>query len=431
MKKSCLLLLLIVIFLAGNVWASGFRVPEQGATSMGMSNAWVAQANDPSAISINPAGIAQISTPSLGGGFLVINPSVEHTASDGTKEDVENNFFFPPNIYATCNMGTSNWFFGIGVSTPFGLATEWADDSFARYSSTLSEIELININPTLAYKVNDNLLVGFGVDYYRSTVTLKRKIAWGLATFGLTGDPSSLAIPDGDFQLKGDGDGWGYNAGILYKFADNYSFGFAYRSGITVDYEGDADLSKIGGAGLLLYGGNKFSTTGTADLDYPAMAQIGFAARVMPALLVELDVEWTGWSSYDKLELNFDSPLIEDTTSIKDWDDTLTYRLGLEYTVNEFTDIRAGYLYDKSPIPDEHFDTLLPDGDSRHGLSIGLGYRFGQFSLDTSYLALLQTEREIKQNNAEYELNPLNPTDVRGKYKGFTHLFAINLSYLF
>lgn len=430
MKKKCFVLLMMFLLIAANVWASGFRVPEQGAASMGMSNAWVATADDPTAISMNPAGIAQIGSPAISAGFLLINPSAERTAKDGTKEEVESNLFITPSLFATCNMGTSNWVFGIGVSTPFGLGTEWADDSFARYVSTLTEIELVNVNPTLAYKVNDNLFLGAGLDYYRSTVTLKKRVPWGLVTYSATGDPAALALPDGGFKMEGDGDGWGFNAGLLYKFGGKYSFGLAYRSGVTVDYDGDAELSDISGAGLML-GGTTFKTSGAAEVDYPAMVQVGLAAEVIPALVLEFDIEWTGWSSYDKLAIDFenDNAILQDTESIKDWDDTITYRLGLEYAASEVMDIRAGYLYDKSPIPDEHFDTLLPDSESRHGVTLGLGYSFGQLTLDTSILALWGTERTINQTNVEYASNPT--IDLTGDYDSFTWLFALNLDYLF
>lgn len=428
MRKVIIFSALFTLLAAGGVWAAGFRVPEQGAAAMGMANAWVAQADDPSAIFMNPAGIAQLSGPAVSGGFLIIAPGVDHTDVSGKETSLEDRSFFPPNFYATYNSGQSPWSLGVGVSVPFGLGTEWAGDSFARYSSTLTEIKLVNVNPTVACKVNENLMLGLGLDYYNSSVTMDRKMPWGAITFMATGNPAALAIPDGSFDLKGSGDGWGYNAGILYKFGGMYSLGLAFRSEVKVDYEGDATLNNIGGVGLLLQGGTRFKTGGEAELTYPATAQLGFAAQVTPAVLVEADLDWTGWSSYDKLTIKFDDPVVGKTssTATKDWDDTWCFRLGAKYKATDALVLSAGYLFDQSPIPDENFDTMLPDGETRHGLTVGAGYRVGKFSLDAAYLGLIQTERTISRNNPELPF-----TDIRGDYEGVTHMFAFNLSYLF
>jgi long-chain fatty acid transport protein len=425
-KKLCLSIIVIAVLAAGSALASGFRIPEQGAKAMGMANAWVAQADDATAIYFNPAGIAQIGRPDANVGVTFVAPGITHTTSKGAEVDAESNLFLVPNVNATCNMGTSNWAFGIGVSAPFGLGTEWADDSFARYASTETTIQLIDVNPTLAYKFNDAFFLGVGLDYYSSTVTIKKRVPWGALSYQATKNPALLAVPDGGFQLKGDGDGWGYNAGILYKFDKNYTFGMAYRSGFTVKYEGDADLTDIGGVGLVKYRGKTFTTPGNAELKYPGVLQMGFAARVVPKLLLEADIEWTDWSTYKQLAINFDSPLVADTVNIKDWKDTWTIRIGGDYAFSEAFHGRLGYLYDQSPVSSDHYDTLLPDGKARHGFSIGAGYVKGKFSVDAAYMGLFNTERTITKNNPDYPL-----TDLTGKYSGFTSLFGINAAYQF
>jgi long-chain fatty acid transport protein len=239
MLKKCALLTTVIIFAAASAWASGFRIPEQSAAAMGMANAWVAQADDPSAIVMNPAGIVNLDKADVSGGFLIITPGIKHTDVNGKKYESEDNVFFPPNMYGTCKMGTDKWAFGLGVSVPFGLGTEWTRDSFARYSSTLTQIELFNVNPTLAYKINKNFSIGAGIDYYHSTVTLKQQVPWGLISFAATGNPALLGTPDGGFNMVGTGDGWGYNVGLLYK-GDVLSAGLTYRSQVLVDYSGKA-----------------------------------------------------------------------------------------------------------------------------------------------------------------------------------------------
>src|SRR5665647_2868240 len=52
--------LLVLLFTASTSFAAGFRLPEAGAKAMGMGFAFTAQADDPSAIYFNPAGLTQL-----------------------------------------------------------------------------------------------------------------------------------------------------------------------------------------------------------------------------------------------------------------------------------------------------------------------------------------------------------------------------------
>ena len=428
MKKICLLVALIMLFTAGNVWASGFRVPEQGAAMLGVANAWVATADKPSAISINPAGITQLPGPSLEVGLVMIMPGFEYESPMGDTTDAVDNTFFLPNLYGTYKL--DQWAFGLGVSVPFGLASEWEEDSFARYVSTLTELQLVNINPVVAYEFNEMFSVAVGADYYYSMITIDRMLPWGGITYGMTGDMSALAIPDGKFGLEGDGGGWGWNAGLLAKLNESWSIGFSYRSEVTVKYEdGDVDLGDIGGVGVPIFGGTEFSTKGSSEITFPAVMQFGVAGRVIPALLIEVDVEWTGWSSYDELALDFEDevpPILEDTASPKDWEDTWTFRVGATYSLNETWDLRVGYLYDKSPIPDETYDTMLPDADKRHGITLGVGWSNAKWFVDAGYMALFGTEREITDSTMGHPF-----TDINGTYTSFTNLFSLSGGYYF
>jgi long-chain fatty acid transport protein len=428
MKKICIVLALLIIFSAGTVWASGFRVPEQSARMMGVGNAWVATADDPSAIALNPAGITQLEGPAVSVGLIGASISLDYTAPDGSTESLEDKIHALPSLFAVGNLGTSNWSFGVGVSAPFGLGTEWPEDSFARYVNYQADLMLVNINPAVAYEFNENFSLAGGVDYYYSDVTLKRKYPWGPITFGLTGDQSALAIPDGNFKLKGNGGGWGWNGGLLFKFAERYSFGLAYRSKVKVDHEGDADLTNIGGAGLPAFGGTSFTTGGSAEIEYPDLLQFGIAARVTQQLLLEFDLEWAGWSSYKELTIKFDdeNPFLMDTTYPKDWKDTWTFRLGAMYAVNPEWELMAGFIYDESPVPNETYDTLLPDTDERYGLTLGVSYKSGSVGLDLAYLALWGSERTVEGNTVGAPF-----ADINGKYKSFTSLFGASFSWYF
>ncbi len=417
--------------------ATGFRIAEQTARALGLANAWVAQADDPGAVSINPAGLARLERPTIAGGFMGIDPGVDHTAIDGRKDALGDDGFYPPSFFAACNMGGRGWAFGIGVHSPFGLGTSWPVDGFARYASTKTGIQLVDVNPALAYRLMDRLYVGLGLDYYASSMTMERLVPWGAMTAAATGDPGQADIPDGLFRMKADGRGWGFDAGVLYQFDDRYAIGLAYRSPVKIDYSGEVALHGIGGIGLDQYRGVEYTTTGTSALRYPAVFQTGVSYRPVPALVVEADLEWIGWSSFDKLALDFETGLT-DKTYVKNWKDTLSLRLGAEYAAGPAVKLRAGYLYEQSPVPDAHFDTLMPDGRRRHGFSAGAGYQVGRFVIDAAYMAVILTERKIDTPNPDYaneltgQVDPaLGGTDTTGSYRGFTNIFSLNVRFIF
>ncbi|UCF31124.1 MAG: outer membrane protein transport protein [bacterium] len=412
MKRSFVVALVFTLALALSAtaaFAGGFRVPEAGSKAMGLSNAFVGMADDPSAVQFNPAGITQLDGTQIYFGTTYIGTSNEYTDTGGTTTPAEEMTFFPPHFYYTNHLGDGDLWFGLGVAVPFGLGTEWDVASF-ELIVTDTLIEMVKINPAIGYRASENLSLAFGIDYYK---IMEAKLE----------NEALLPGPTPAYQeFEGDGDGYGFNFGLLYTASDMLSVGFAYRSGVSPDLEGDLTVT-IDATGLPAPG---FPTPGSADINLPATAALGISYKLSPRFTLNADLDWTAWSDYDELKLSV--PALGPATVLpKDYSDEIAYRVGLEYDLNEAWNLRGGFLIESMPIPEETYDPRLPDGD-RVGISIGAGYTKDAWTLDLAYMFVDFSDEDI-DNDITDAYGQLQTVD--GKYDGDINLFGVSLGYRF
>ena len=409
--------------------SGGLNNPVYGARALGQANAVVARPQDPSTVQFNPAGLTELDGTQLSLGLTAHFPSTEYHGPLGYKEHMEEEILYTPNFFLSSDLGTEKMAVGLGISAPYGLKTEWSRTGFARYVATASELALININPTVAFKINDHLSLGLGLDYYTSSSTLERQNNWGLTNFILTGDPSYLlTTPDGSSKVKVHGDSWGFNLGLLAKLNEKHSIGLSFRSKAHLDLKGHIDLTNITGPVAGIFGGSTFHTDLTSDFTVPEMLVLGYAYQVNDRLSLEADVQWTNWSRFEKMAVNFETsnPILEaDNPVLRRWKDVLSLALGMEYKLNDRTQLRAGYFYYESPVPEDTFDPSIPGAD-RHGLTLGIGYEWDSITIDFAYAAVFVEDRNITNT-----VGSTSGANISGKYESFIHLVGLTFTYKF
>ena len=427
--KITFALLALVALAAVPAMAVGFRNPEQGAASMGQGEAFVAQADDPSALTHNPAGVVQLEGKQLSLGLTTFFPSTTRTdPATGEEEDLKDETHLVPLLYYTDDLGgQKNFVAGIGITSPFGLSSEWDREGFARYVATFSELVLLNVNPTVSWFATEDLAVGVGLDYYTSEIILEKQVNWGL--FGGS---------DGESELDGDGDGLGWNAGLLYRPTPVHTFGLSYRSSVSVDYSGTLTMRDISGSisGIPLstaFGGTSYSSGANAEVTFPPMATVGYAYRPDERWKVEFDIDWTGWSTFEEVFVEYDETdpsrlaiLNAGNPMRRDWDDIIVYQLGAEYAATDQVKLRFGYDYVESPVPDETFEPSIPGAD-RHGLTVGVGYDAGRYVVDVAYMALLYRDRDV--DNAVGDA--VGPPFIDGRYESSMHIVGVTVTWQF
>lgn len=410
MKQWGIIVLLSSSILPQTAFASGFKIETQGAKATGMGTAFVAVADDPSAIAYNPAGIARLEGTNIYLGTTAIIPTIKYESPSGVSDETAYQVFYPPHLYIA-SKASERLSIGLGIFSPFGLETKWSKTGPVRYAATESAIETVNINPTVAYRISPTLSIGAGIDYMKSKVVMENMV-----------NQSLVGGSDGELNCKADGDGWGYNAGLLFTPAKTINLGIAYRSRIKVDYNGTTTFSNIAPAIQPLFFGSTYKTESSTDLTFPDVLSFGISYRASEKLTIALEAERTGWSSYDKVDVDLKNEVpaagFADSTTKKDWRDTWTYKVGIEHLLSERLALRGGYMYDHTPEPESTFDPRVPDSDQQD-VSIGLGYKLDKLTIDAAYMAAFYKDRNV------------NNSILSGTYKGFAHFVGLSVGYGF
>jgi len=400
-------------------FANGFKILGiKSAKATAMGEAFIVQADDPSAIAFNPAGLTQLEGTQISAGAVITNAWVEHTSPRGEKEDIIDKWQIIPGAFITSDFGRENIAAGIGITVPNGMSTNWSETGFARYVDTFSSLTVIDVNPSLAYQINDNLSVGGGISYYYSTATLENMVDYGR----LVGLPGAL---DGKSKLEANGDSWGYNLGVLYKLTEQHSFAATFKSPYKIEYKGNSKLTNIPAfMGL----GSSFESLLRTSIKFPAIVVLGYAYRPIDRLKLEFDLDWTNWDTLDSVTVHFYSESLQEVTYMYQYENTFAYKFGLEYLATECLKLRAGYIYNENAVPERNWRPSLPDTDM-HFLCSGFGYSVGNLTIDGAAQVIFYEDRDINNNVDNNET--LTSSSINGRYETFALGFSLGVTYKF
>jgi long-chain fatty acid transport protein len=375
-------------------WASGFHVDEQDARATGRAGAVTASTNNASAVYYNSAGLADLEGVHVELGGSLVRPSAEfRSAVDGATTEADTQTFVLPQVFASWR-ATEMLAIGIGAYAPFGLALKWPESSPGRTNVREADLQTFFITPTVALNLSrgvPGLSFGAGLDLVPASVRLERDILFGT-------DVGSVA-------LSGDAFGVGARVGLLYRppALPEVAIGLSYRSPVTLDFSGEVDFDANQPYRTALPPDGDTETSVTL----PQTVSVGFQFSPLPELQLEVDGNWRGWSSYDRLDIELPDGSVD--TEPKDWNDSLTLRLGGEYVIQERWSVRAGAIWDEAPVPAERLDFQVPDAD-RIDLTLGFGARITeQLSVDLGVLYVLPQKRSTAT------ATPLDPP-VKGRF---------------
>jgi long-chain fatty acid transport protein len=409
----------------GTSYGAGFKVSEQGAKAMGMANAFSAQADDPSALYYNPAGIAFL--PGLqvtAGATGIMVPQTEFngttplsgnapldTGTTFVSENSRRDLFVTPTFYASYGFEQIPVTVGLGINAIYPLSKNWDDSSAFRNQVENASIKPINFQPTVAYRFDDwKLGVAAGLDVTYAIVSLQ-KMAYSPFI-----DPTHPAPPSGAYELgslglDGTATGIGYNLGMRWQPRKDLVLGAAYRSHVTLHVTGDANFlattpTGLGAIGLAAtapfpYTRARATSSASTTITLPNTVDLAVAWLPTEQWTLEFDATRTGWSSFKFLQFKFDNPQMaafNNQPDPRNWQDVWGYKFGTQYAIHPKLDLRAGYAYDETPVPDGTVDPILPDAN-RHNFALGLGYHNGTAALNISYMWVHFVKRSVDNQN--------------------------------
>jgi long-chain fatty acid transport protein len=386
--------------------AAGFQLLEQNASGLGNAFAGTAAvAEDTSTIFFNPAGMMRLPGSQGVIAASAIRPSAKfHDAGSsgalpvGADEGGDaGDWAVLPALYYAGDIN-ANWKMGLGINAPFGLKTEYNSGWIGRFQGIKSDLQTVNINPSLAYKVNDMVSVGFGISAEKAKAEL-----------------TSDAGPAGIATITADDWGYGANIGALIQMNPGTRVGVAYRSQIKHSIEGDVAFS-INAAG---------NGPVKADVTFPSSLTLSLFTELNPKWDVLADLSWTDWSQFQKLEIFRSSGTVLSSTT-ENWKDTYRLAVGTNYKYSESWKLRAGIAYDQSPVRDEFRTVRIPDND-RTWLAFGGKYTVSKGGyIDFGYAHLFVKDAPINHTQTDGV-----PSTVVGNYKNSVDILSAQYTHTF
>ncbi len=429
--------------------AQMFRIQGQGTAASGMANAFVAQADDPSAIHYNPAGMTQLPGVQVMFGGLLSGGSTNFTSPSGVHATGDRNgsLAWPPpaHTFITANLkdlgmtALGELTVGVGLTVPFGSVTRWPEDGPFRTTTTFNTLPLLDIKPTVGYRLSRDLSLGVGADIY----TFSGLFGEGHAEQRSI-SPGGLAPAGSTLELYGKDTAVGFNTSLLYTALRNgdgqpvANIGIVYRSQATLHL-----------AGALLANGRKVQDA-TTTLVLPQVISGGIALWPVRTpereWKLELDVDYVGWKSVRNLDLHLANGTV--IAQPQNWRNTYAVMVGTEYKWRALELMpqwevasRAGYTNQQTQMPDLTFNPGIPSADV-HILSAGLGLlckEHGSFfgltecgslgigsvgvkgvGLDLSYQASIYEQRTVTGNTGLR-------AGVNGVYKSTFHTGGVSI----
>ncbi len=394
--------LLGTVAAAGPAHAAAFQLKEDSAVGLGTAFAGAGSAaNTPSTVFDNPAGMTQLPGVqiALGGSLIAPQSTFTGSARDAFNRPIAGkdgsdagNLALVPHGFITWKP-TQDLAVGLGITTPFGLATTYESGFVGRYQADKTDLRTINVNPSIAYQIAPWLSVGAGVSVQYGRAVFSSFINSSSAATALTGRPT--ALPDGYFRLGGDNIAFGYNFGVLIQPGPQTNIGLTYRSRVQQDFSGEATF--VVPAPLNL--SNRFrNSPGSAKLVLPDTAGISITQGIGPNLIVSADVNWTNWSQFKNLNaFRNDGTLI--TSTPQHYDNSYFVSAGAAYKLTDKLTLRGGTAYDKSPVSNAYRTARVPDND-RYWLAAGASYQvLPNITVDGGYAHIFVLSSRIRETS--------------------------------
>lgn len=473
MKKTQLARLIAALLGGGAAslaQAGAFQLYEQNASGVGNAFAGsAASAEDASAAYFNPASMVFMANPrqaSIGVDIVKPTAKFENRASSAAYGVSADKFgdnggdagpvAFAPAVHLAYALN-KDFSIGLSAGAPFGLKTEYDSGWVGRYQAIKSDIKTENLNPSIAWRVNEKIAIGGGLNYQHFSAVLSQAVNFSAAmcakasVSALCG-AGLLKDYEGSSEVSGSSNAWGWNFGVAAQLSEKTRVGVSYRSAIRHSVSGVVDFthptvslptSVTGGAQIatsLNAGIRSLTQNGpvTVDIKLPETWIVSAFQQLDDRWSLAADASLTGWSSLRSLDIYRSNGTLL-SSSYYNWKDTWRIALGGAYQYNDTLKLRAGLGFDQSPIRSDYRTPRLPDTD-RTWISLGFNYKLSpRFSVDTGYTHIFMKKTSISESgyHPDYNPNGINTTNavsrgtLVGEYTGSVDILGLQLNLLF
>ncbi|MEZ5386647.1 MAG: outer membrane protein transport protein [Prosthecobacter sp.] len=368
--------------------AETLSVVPDSAQALGIVGGRFANLHDASAVRVSPANILEIQQPELLVNLAAWKGDIQLDASSGAKVQMSRPWVFPASIYGVLPLDTGRLAVGIGISTPFGLASVYPRDMDLRLRYVLpyeSSLLAVNITPAVAYKVTDNLRVAIGLDVIYSDLQLKQIYPWSVPVPG---------SPDGEVKFHGKGWGLGAYLGVNWTPTKGHRVALIGRLPVRIRYKGD--FTTQGMPAVLAAGGFTETSRFDTELTYPGSVGLGYGIDLSEQWTLGFDFQWSANSSHDDLPLQIgnNQALLPSNSAPFGWQNSIDLGTGVSYKIDDNWTVRSGYLFSENSQPALNYTPSAAVYD-RHVFSLGVGWRGKTCGVDLTYAYVYNPTRTI------------------------------------
>lgn len=413
-----------LLAMSGDAGASAFALIEQ---SSGTGNAYAggaAGAEDASTIFFNPAGMSRLHGNQVAVAGSLIQPSAKFRDTGSTGAVLQTagsnggdagSLALVPNTYVVTEIQPVLRF-GLGINAPFGLQTQYEPTWIGRFQAITSKIQTVNLNPSLAYQMNDNVSLGIGLNYQHISGELTSAVNYTAISGG-------AAPGEGVTSMTGSDSAWGYNLGVLIDVMPNARIGLSYRSKLKYTLKGTVSFSSVPGAlsaQPALQNGDV-----TLPITMPDTFSISGFHQLNDKWDMMADATWTGWSKLQQLVVTRTNGAVVQNIP-ENWKDTWRVAVGSTYHYNEQWLSRIGLAYDQTPVLDAYRTARIPDSN-RTWVTVGGQYKVSAAGkVDFAYAHLFMKDATIASNQAA-----TGAGNLAGTYSNSVDILSVQYAYSF
>jgi long-chain fatty acid transport protein len=418
-RRNTLRLLAIIIsgVLALKASANGFGLASQDAFATARGEAFVATADNASAIYYNPAGITQLEGNNLRGGIYGIYLDPRYSPpNSGNSYHSSKNLAAVPQLFYTHTFKDSPLSLGLGVYAPYGGSMSWPQDTGFRTVGTESKLTYITINPVVALKLPAGFSIGGGVMVNYVDMNLE----------GALRQTENPNFPPDFFRFNGEGWSVGYNLGVRWQPIDQVSIGATFRSSATVTLNGHTEFERPPSTPLT-------RRSAQMDFGFPLTAVVGISYRPTPKWNLEFDANYTDWSSLGTTTIHQPGPpdgqesvVPLDITEILNWQASWMYEFGVTRYFDNGWHASAGFVFDENSVPNAYYTPLAADMD-RYFLSAGAGYKGKRFDFDIAYQFGYGPAHTVTGSTPSSISGTINNQNANGTYGFISHAVLVSV----
>ena len=408
-KLTALLLAVSFMSVSATSYGAGFALYEYSARGTAMGGATMANTAEAASLAVNPALITELDGTQLQVGLTMVTADAT-TSVAGDSRSLKNDIWYLPNFFIT-KKWSDQISLGLGGFSRYGLGGEYNSPVETWLGSNLAykvKLETFSFTPTIAVKANDEISIAMGLE--------AMVIGFSQSSYFNLAGPAN----GGNFEISGSGVSWGGNFSFIYRpeWAEKWALGAMYRSKVKQNLNGRIETNGKTFPTINIHGANA-----EGSISLPDSISAGLSFKPTEQWTLEAGIVGTFWSAYDQILIQYKdsetSPVIRNQKKYKD-----VYRLnfGTEYKLNPTWALRAGYVFDKSPINPKEMDTLVPV-DDRHIASVGLGYQKDAWSVDLAYAHIFG--KDLSGYSHQLSNTPIEYTD------GKSDIFGITVGYKF